>query len=139
MLIYNDIFSWDWPDTIQKKPTLWLRSCRLWIIDLSKSYPNVLHLKPVIVVASDINNGPKRKICAETLGKQIFSSFGLDIKRTLWVELDPSTQYKLMTAAFYPRYHDGNELIYSITWRRLLVNEEQIIRQYIPEINIDGD
>ena len=137
MLIYNDIFSWDVPSSIEKEQSLWLRSCMLRIIDQSKTNLTLLHLKPVIVVASDLNNGPKRKICAETLGKHIFNSFKLDMKRTLWVEFDPSTQYKLMAATFAPKYHDGNELIYSITWRKLLVNETDIIRQYIPEINIE--
>lgn len=106
----------------------------MWIIDLSDPNKRVEYLKPVIVVAKDISHGPKRKICAETLGKQIFIEFNLDIKRTLWIEYDPDTSGKFMNAAFKPKYHDGSELIYSIEWRKVTAFEMGIILDHIPEI-----
>lgn len=131
MLIYNDVFTWE--KKAGDDQTLWLNSCNLWVIDLSKS-ENVCHLKPYIVIASDLTPGPKRKICAETIGKEIFTVFDLDIKRTLWVEYDPDTRFKLMVARFYPKYHDGIETIFSIAWRRLLDNEAEIIKKYVPDL-----
>lgn len=132
MLIYNDIFTWKGPKT--DKETLWLKSCHLWIIDLSAPNNNVEYLKPVLIVAMDKSDGPKRKICAEILGKQIFSDFNLDMKRTLWVEFDPDTTNKIMAANFKPKYHDGSELIYSIEWRAVTDFELNIITSHIPEI-----
>lgn len=132
MLIYNDIFTWEGPKTDNKN--LWLKSCHLWVIDLSSPDNNVEYLKPVIIVAMDKSDGPKRKICAETLGKQIFSDFNLDMKRTLWVEYDPDTTNKIMAANFKPKYHDGSELIYSIEWRAVTDYELNIISSHIPEI-----
>ena len=104
------------------------------MIDLSNPKSNVEYLKPVIIVAMDKSDGPKRKICAETLGIQIFAEFKLDIKRTLWIEYDPDTTNKIMAAIFKPKYHDGSELIYSIEWRAVKGFELSIISSHIPEI-----
>lgn len=132
MLIFNDKFTWKGP--VANKDYLWLQSCHLWIIKLAATDNNVSYLKPVIVVATDHSSGPKRKICAETLGKQIFSNFNLDIKRTLWVEYDPDTKSKFMVALFTPKYYDGSEMIYSIQWRAASEYELKTIVTYIPEI-----
>ncbi len=133
MLIFNDKFTWKGP--VAGKDNLWLNSCHLWVIDFTSTDKSILYLKPVIIVAMDLNNGPKRKICAETLGKQIFSDFNLDIKRTLWIEYDPGTKSKFMAAFFTPKYYDGLEMIYSIQWRVISEHERGIISKYIPEIS----
>lgn len=135
MLIFNDIFTWKGP--ITDNENLWLKSCRLWVIDLAAPGSNVEYLRPVIIVAKDISTGPKRKICAETLGKQIFSEFNLDIKRSLWVEYDPDTTRKCMVAVFKPKYHDGSEMIYSIEWRSVTDFESGVIKSHIPELIIE--
>lgn len=132
MLIYNNIYTWQGPELDES--VLWLISCRLWVIDLSLSNPGILFLKPKIVVASDLNEGPRRKICAESLGKQIYTDFKLDINRTLWIEYDPDLPSKLAVAMLKPKYHDGIEVIYSIDWRKTLQSEAEIIKKYIPEI-----
>lgn len=134
MLIYNNTYTWKGPEI--EKSLLWLISCRLWIIDLSLSNPDVLFLKSKVVVASDLNDGPKRKICAESLGKQIYTDFNLDIRRTLWIEYDPALPSKLAVAVLKPKYHDGLELIYSIDWRKLMEFEVDIVKKYIPELHL---
>ncbi len=135
MLIYDGIYTWEGPHD-HSDHVLWLISCRLWIIDLSLSHPHLTFLRPVIVVASDENEGPKRKICAETLGRQIYKSFNLDMKRTLWAEYDPFLPNRIMAAHMKPKYHDGSEIIYSIGWRRLLAGERDVIKRFIPSLDI---
>lgn len=132
MLIFNDTFTWKGPPA--DTGNLWLQSCHLWIIDRTPANDKIHFLKPVIVIAQDQSKGPKRKICAETIGKQIFAAFNLNIKRTIWVEYDPDTHYKFMVALFTPKYHDGSEMIYSIQWRRASEEEREIISEHIPEI-----
>ena len=132
MLIYDNIYTWEGPD--HKDHVLWLISCHLWIIDLSLSHPGLTFLKPRIVVASDVNDGPRRRICAETIGQHIYKEFQLDIRRTLWVEYDPAIPGRLMAAHLKPRYHDGQEMIYSIQWRKLMDSEKEQIYRYIPEL-----
>lgn len=134
MLIFDDIYTWEGPEVSDH--SLWIMSCHLWIIDLSLSQPGVEHLKPKIVVAWDQSEGPKRHICAEILGRQIYQDFQLDIKRTLWVEFDPSLPSKVAVAELKPKYHDGNEMIYAISWRKLMKNERDIIRRFVPRLDI---
>ncbi len=135
MLIYDNIYTWEGPHD-RHDDILWMISCRLWIIDLSLGHPDVTFLRPKIVVASDVNEGPKRKICAETLGRQIYKAFKLDMKRTLWAEYDPFLPNRIMAAHLKPRYHDGNELIYSISWRKLQPAERDLIKRFIPSLDI---
>lgn len=134
MLIFDDIYTWEGPEV--EDHALWIMSCHLWIIDMSLSNPDVEFMKPKIVVASDQSEGPRRHICAETLGRQIYQDFQLDIKRTLWVEFDPGLPSKAAVAELRPKYHDGNETIYSISWRKLMKSERDIIRQYIPRLGL---
>lgn len=134
MLIYDDTYTWEGPDVDEH--ALWLLTCHLWIIDLSLSHPGIVFIRPKIVVASDMSQGPRRKICAETLGRQIYREFKLDIKRTLWVEYDASLPSKMAVADLKPKYHDGREIIYSIQWRQLMKTEIDIIRRFIPTLNI---
>jgi len=134
MLIYDNIFTWEGPD--HNDHVLWLISCHLRIIDLSLSHPDLTFLKPKIVVASDVNEGPKRKICAETLGRQIYKEFNLDMNRTLWAEYDPFLPSRIMAAQMKPKYHDGSEIIYTIQWRKLMTNERDLIKRFIPSLDI---
>lgn len=135
MLIYDDIYTWKGPYGHSER-ALWMVSCRLWIIDLSLSYPDVIFLKPKIVVASDTGEGPGRKVCAETLGRHIYKAFNLDMKRTLWAEFDPHLPGRILAAQMIPGYHDGSEIIYAISWRDLMQSERAVIKQFIPYLDI---
>lgn len=132
MLIFDDTYTWEGPDVGDQ--ALWLLTCHLWIIDLSLSHPTLAFIRPKIVVAADLSQGPKRKICAETLGRQIYRDFHLDITRTLWVEYDPSLPSKMAVAVLKPKYHDGRETIYAIQWRKLMKTELDLIGRFIPEL-----
>lgn len=134
MLIFDDTYTWEGPDAGEQ--SLWLLTCHLWIIDLSLSRPELVFIRPKIVVAADLSDGPRRKICAETLGRQIYRDFRLEIKRTLWVEYDPALPGKLAVAVLKPRYHDGRETIYAIQWRHLMNSERDLIRRFIPKLDI---
>jgi hypothetical protein len=134
MLIYDNIYTWEGPD--YSDHVLWLISCHLRIIDLSLSHPSLTFLKSKIVVAADVNEGPKRKICAETLGRQIYKEFNLDMKRTLWAEYDPFLPSRIMAAQMKPKYHDGSEIIYTIQWRKLMETERDLIKRFIPSLDI---
>lgn len=134
MLIYDDTYTWEGPE--YEDHALWIMSCHLWIIDLGLSHPDVEFIKPKIIIAQDQTDGPKRRICAETLGRQIYSDFNLDIKRTLWVEYDPDLPAKAAVAELKPKYHDGRETIYSIQWRKLMKSEKDIIQRFVPRLGL---
>lgn len=134
MLIFDDTYTWEGPE--HGDQSLWIMTCHLWIIDLSLSHPNLEFIRPKIVVAADISDNPKRRICAESLGRQIYRDFNLDIDRTLWVEYDETLQSRLAVAQMTPKYHDGTEIIYSVQWRKIMPSERDIIHRFIPRLDI---
>ncbi|WP_300666845.1 hypothetical protein [Desulfoluna sp.] len=88
-------------------------------------------MKRHVVMAEDISEGPRRRICAESLGRHIFSEFNLNIKRTLWIECDPFLKETFHAAHFTPAYHDGQEIIYTIDWRPLFTAEKTAMRPHL--------
>lgn len=109
----------------------WLITCRLRIIDLATESPSVMPMKRHVVLAEDISEGPRRRICAESLGRHIYREFNLSIKRTLWIECDPFLKETFHAAHFTPAYHDGQEVIYTITWRPLLPAEKTALQNHL--------
>lgn len=138
MLIYDDIYRWNGPQggcrecagqDGQSSPCL--ITCRLRIIDLAADTPFAMPLKRHVVLAEDISEGPRRRICAESLGRHIFRTFDLCIRRTLWIECDPFLKEAFHAAHFTPAYHDGDETIYTITWRPLLHAEKNTLKSHL--------
>ncbi|VVS95175.1 hypothetical protein DBB_47520 [Desulfoluna spongiiphila] len=138
LVIYDDIYQWKGPEGGCKecaagdtRHTPWLITCRLRIIDLAPGTTSVMPLKRHVVLAEDISDGPRRRICAESLGRHIFCEFNLSIKRTLWIECDPFLKEAFHAAHFTPAYHDGEETIYTITWRPLLHAEKNTLKTHL--------
>jgi len=91
--IYDDKFCWEgWGGRLR----LGSGVCWLWIYDLAKqSDGNALaHLKPIIVVASDIDESSMSiRSCAAHIATQITESFNISPHRMLYVEYCPPKQY----------------------------------------------
>ena len=135
MIIFNDLYDLknknsEVPDNIDSICPV---SCYLRIIDLSKSNPHVSYLKPNIVVAFNTTKGPVKTTCIETMGKHITTEFNLDIARTIWIEYDSEKPEQMYIAVLNPGYHDGEEIILSISWRPIFPNELKMIKPFIPE------
>lgn len=138
MVIFDDIYHWRGPgggcsgcSGFESGSGPCLITCRLRIIDLAQGTPGVMPMKPHVVVAEDLSEGPRRRICAESLGRHIFREFNLDIKRTLWIECDPFLKEAFHVAHFDPAYHDGQEIIYTIAWRPLLASEKKLLETHL--------
>jgi hypothetical protein len=58
------------------------------------------------------------------------------MNRTLWAEYDPFLPIRIMAAQMKPKYHDGSEIIYAIHWRKLMENERDLIKRFIPSLDI---
>ncbi len=131
MIIFDEIYRWKGPEDgckgcmgYEAKEGLCLLTCHLCIIDLFSPTTPVMPMRRHVVIAEDLSQGPLRRICAESIGRHIFDRFHLEIKRTLWIECDPFLKEIFHVAQFTPTYHDGNETIYTINWRPLLVSEK---------------
>ncbi len=110
----------------------WACSWRLRLFDFSINHPDVKHLRPYAVVATQTGEGIFKTTCAESLGKRICRDFDLKIDNVLWVEHYPDEQ-ALYVAMFTPKAYFGNEIIYAIDWRPIRPNELQAIQPFVPE------
>ena len=111
----------------------WACSWRLRLFDFSISYPNVKHLRPYAIVATQTGEGIFKTTCAESLGKRICRDFKLEIDEILWIEYYPD-EPALYVAMFKPKSYLGDEVFYTIDWRPIRPNELRVIQPFIPEI-----
>jgi hypothetical protein len=134
LLYYDGTYRLQRRDDETSKPIgKWACAWRLRIIDLSLSRPDVKHLKPIIVVATQTGEGLFKTTCAESLGRKICGDFNLDVNEILWIEHFPSKLEQMYVAVFTPKHYIGPELFYNIDWRPIRSNELETIRLYIPE------
>ena len=111
----------------------WACSWRLRLFDLTLSHPDVKHLKPYAIVATQTGGGIFKTTCAESLSKRICRDFNLEVEEILWVEHYPE-EPALYVAMFKPKSYVGNEIFYAIDWRPIRPNELQVIQPFVPEI-----
>ena len=134
MILFDGIYRLQREEDVPKKPiSQWAYSWRLRIIDFSLFQPEVKHLRPHVVVASQTGEGIFKTTCAESLGKRICRDFNLKINEILWVEHFPH-ESALYIAMFKPKSYIGPEIFYTIDWRFILPNELESIKPFIPEI-----
>ncbi len=115
----------------------WACSWRLRIIDFAMNQPDVKHLKPIVVVATQTGQSLFKTTCAESLGKRICRDFDLDINEILWIEHFPDEPHRMYVAAFTPKSYFGTETYYAIDWRPIRSNELEAIMLFIPECDPD--
>ena len=100
-------------DKPSKAEFSWAYSWRLRLFDFSMSHPEVKHLRPYAVVATQTGEGIFKTTCAESLGKRICKDFDLKIDKILWIEHYPD-EPALYVAMFKPKSYFGNEIFYII-------------------------
>ena len=92
MLIYDDIYSWEgWGGTLR----LASGKCRLRIYDLKdKSRDGLAHLRPIIVIASDVPDSRMSvRSCCGHIATCITSEFNIKSHRMMFIEYYPQTVY----------------------------------------------
>jgi hypothetical protein len=137
LLLFDGLYRLQREEDVPSQPiSRWAYSWRLRIIDLSLYQPEVEHLRPHVVVASQTGEGIFKTTCAESLGKRICKDFSLKINDILWVEHFPN-ESALYIATFKPKLHVGPEVFYTVEWRSILPNELESIRPFIPEVEDD--
>lgn len=101
-------------------------SWQVKIIDFSSDDPSHSHIRPYAVLAVRMAGGIFKTSCAESLGKRICRDFDLKVEDLLWIEAFPDIPEKLFVAVFAPHYRDG-DLVYTISWRPILENEQNAV------------
>ncbi len=101
MVIYNGIYHWE---GLGRKIGLTAGKVRLRIFDLTdKAAGNVVHLRPLIVVVSDVpGEFLTVRGCAGPLASFISKEFAINRHRMLWIEYYPPVSYGSRTAKYIP-------------------------------------
>jgi hypothetical protein len=112
MLIYDDIFAWE---GFGGKLKLGSGTCRLRIFDMNKGDPKgVTHLKPMIVVASDL---PESKMsvrsCSSHIATTVVQKFNIAPHRMQFVEYYPKKLYGEGNRSVIPETFEAVEF----TWK----------------------
>ena len=137
MIVYDGTYRLD-PDAEKgiKPRTKWVCAWRVRIINLTVGQPAVQHLKPIIVLANQTGVATSLTSCAETIGKKISFDFRLEINKVLWLEHLPSKPGQLYAAVFTPKSSFGPDIDYKIQWRPARPNEINLIKPFIPDIDV---
>jgi len=102
---------------------------RIRIIDFSFGHPEVLHLKPMGVVAT--GEGPSPANCAELLGLRILRDFGLSPENLIWIEAEPGFPDTFRVAVFRPVRRSGRPSGWAIGWRPIRKNERLAVDPFL--------
>ncbi len=103
------------------------------IIDFSMSRPDIHHLKPFAIHATQSGEGEYRTSCAESVGRRMFLDFKLDADKVLWVEQFRDKPGSLHAAIFQPASSFPPDVAYQVSWRPIQPNELKAIQPFIPE------
>ena len=111
MLIFDDIFHWQ---GFGGKLRLASGKCRLKIYDLSRGDTGgVVHLKPVIVVATDLADSKMTvRSCCSHIATEVSRKHNIPPQRMQLVEHYPETEYGEITRQLIPQKFDAVELVW---------------------------
>jgi len=95
MEVYNGIYSWDGKKHDDREPIAWFPgSYHLHIYAIGEDAGNVTSLRKHLCVYAETGNGHSISSNPEKFAKYICDDFGLDLERTLWVEVRADRQQK---------------------------------------------
>ncbi len=134
MIIYDGTYRLQRRDDKVRLPrTKWAKSWRIRIIDLSAGQSEVQYIRPVIVIATQSEEGIFKTTCAESIGRRICRDFNLKITEILWIEHYPD-EPSLFVAMFTPKTYLEYDILYTVDWRPVSPNELKAIQPFIPEL-----
>ena len=142
MIIFDGKYTWTGrkdKDRPHKPVCWWPGSCRLTIVDFSQENPDVLMLKPIIVLAAEPQEGYTVGNRYQDLIKNVCLEFNLDEDKVLWITYTLESDDKMRAAVIVPRTRVGDEVLYSVTWRDLMPTEITMISRYLPIVKSEGE
>lgn len=131
VIVYDGEYSWRGSTRAKKRPISWWRSSyRLRIVDVSRDAPDVVFLKPHVVLFADTGEGASVTNCLPDLAKQICRDFDLDFNRVVWVEDRPDVKQRFRVAVFRPVARLGRDVFYQVAWRAAASSELNLINAH---------
>ena len=112
MKVYDDIFSWEgWGGPLK----LGSGKCKLRIFDLTrrKTGKGLTHLRPIIIVASDIPESRMSiRSCAGHIATRVAQLFRINHDRMMYIEYYPAQRYGENQEHLIPERYD----VVEFTW-----------------------
>ena len=104
MLIYDNIYSWEgWGGPLR----LASGKCRLQIFELKRGDKGLTHLKPMIVVVTDVPESRMSvRSCCGHIATSIVREFNIKPHRMMFIEYYPATVYGEHRDRFIPERYD---------------------------------
>jgi len=135
MILHDFIYEWDGKAKSGEKPVSWWPgSYHVKIIKLGSNSENISYLFSTAVILKNartqkpVNTSLKNYI--HNFAKKISKKYDLNIKKTLWIELED----EIRVACINPDPRPVPEIIYSISWRSIRPNELELIKPYINDM-----
>jgi hypothetical protein len=135
MVLHDFIYEWDGKTTDGEKPiSWWPGSYHVKIINLATDTDNISYMFPITVLLKNartqktMNTSLKNYI--HNFAQKISGLYHLDIKKTLWVELDDKIRVAILDAdqKVVP------QILYAISWRDIRPNELKMIEPYLSDM-----
>lgn len=133
MILYDGRYSWKGRTASPKRPISWWQSAyQLRIIDVSRDAPDVVFIKPYLVLFSDTGEGASVTNCLPDLAKQICEDFNLTLNRVVWIEDRPDAADRYRVAMLRPVARLSGDVFYQVEWRALAPGELHLIETMAP-------
>jgi len=133
MIIFNGKFSWDGKKDGDYKPVSWWPGSHyLTIVDFSAEKPDVVLLKPVIVLAADTKEGHSIHKRYQDLVMGVCREFNLDLQKVFWVRYSRDFENEMKVVVIKLLSGMGPYEVYDLKWRSLMCNERKLIDSLLP-------
>ncbi|MBU0971764.1 MAG: hypothetical protein KKC20_14005 [Proteobacteria bacterium] len=135
MILHDISYEWDGKSKAGEKPiSWWPGSYRVRIVKLGDNTKAISYLFPIAVLfksqktTEPMNTSLKNYI--DNFATKISAAYGLDIEKTLWIELGDQIQ----VAQLHPDRKLSDKTLYTISWRQARPNELSMIGPYIKDL-----
>jgi len=133
VIVFNGKYTWDGKKDGDHKPISWWPGSQyLTIVDFSAEKPDVVLLKPVIVLAADTKEGHSIHKRYQDLVIGACREFNLDVQKVLWVRYSRDSENEMKVAVIKLLSGMGPYKVYDLKWRSLMANERKLIDSVLP-------
>lgn len=135
MEVFNGIYSWDGKKHDRRDPIAWFPgSYHLHIVTIGRNGGKVTSIRNHLCLYSETGEGHSISSNPEKFAKYVCEDFGLDLERTLWVEIHPQRpqRYEVID---YTRSGKMKEVCFYHLHKRAPNDQElRLIEAHVPPI-----
>lgn len=136
MILHDFIYEWDGRSKDGEPPVSWWPgSYHVKIVKLSTDDENVSFLVPYAVLLKNAKINPTMNTSLRnyihTFARKISKKYHLDIKKTLWVEMD---EQGILAARINPDPRVVAPRLFDVAWREIRPNELKLIEPYLSDM-----